>query len=323
MRKSDIDRLNKLGMDRRPFVALISYDKSLAIIYPEDELADADIWFDSPLLTYSPGEDTIDHIELKILHSDQAKYQKSLKQAIRYIKDGHSYLLNFTDATLVHTDHSLEEIYLASRALFKVLLRDRFLSFSPERYIQIVDDSIHTFPMKGTIDATLPDAAERLLSDLKETTEHNTIVDLLRNDLSIIADDVTVVKYRYLTTIKSPDKNLLQASSHIQGQLSSDWHHSIGDMLDRILPAGSISGAPKQSTLEIIDELESQPRGFYTGVAVFYDGKSLDSCVLIRFMESTSQSHEYLYRSGGGITALSDPHQEYQETLQKIYVPFF
>ncbi len=323
MHTSDIDRLNSLGQSRRPFVALISYLGDEVLIFPEDELADGQLYFDSPLLTYNPLPDTHQPIKLQIRNSDKARYLENLKQAIRYIKDGHSYLLNFTDSTTVSTEHSLAEIFQASRALFKLYLADEFVCFSPERFVQISEDRIHTYPMKGTIDADLPDAEQTLLADLKETTEHNTIVDLLRNDLSMVAEDVIVENYRYITHIQSPDKNILQASSHISGQLDTHWRMHIGDILDKLLPAGSISGAPKKRTLEIIQELESHQRGYYTGVAVFYDGEKLDSAVMIRFLEPTDTPGQYTYKSGGGITALSDPESEYQEMLQKIYVPIF
>ncbi len=324
MKKSHIDQLNKLGKEQIPFVALIDYKMQEVLLYPHDELsAHTDILYDSPLMSYQHKKNTSQKITLQIVHSEKESYIQNLQQAIRYIKDGHSYLLNFTDSTVVTTPHSLEEIYYASRALFKVLLPKHFVCFSPERFVQIKNNRIHTFPMKGTINAEIPHAEELLLRDLKETTEHNTIVDLLRNDLSIVAQDVQVEKFRYISHIQSPDQNILQASSHISGRLDKQWNSHIGDILNKLLPAGSISGAPKTRTLEIIDELENHQRGFYTGIAVFFDGNELDSAVLIRFLETTEHPHKYIYKSGGGVTALSLPEKEYQETLQKIYVPFF
>ncbi len=323
MTPDDLAYIDRLGAARRPFVSLISYDTMDVRTYPMDELEGVGLYFDSPLLTYRAEKDSSDHIALEVVHSDRDSYTLNLKQAIRYTKDGHSYLLNFTDETLVRASASLEDIFYASRALFRIYLRDEFVCFSPERFVQIIDDQIHTYPMKGTIDATIADAEKLLLENIKEVAEHNTIVDLLRNDLSIIATDVRVEQYRYITEIHTPQKKILQASSHISGQLSSDWHEHIGSLTAALLPAGSISGAPKQRTLEIIDELENHQRGFYTGIAIFYDGVSLDSAVLIRYMQATDTPGEYLYKSGGGITALSDVDVEYQELLDKIYVPIF
>jgi para-aminobenzoate synthetase component 1 len=149
--------------------------------------------------------------------------------------------------------------------------------------------------------------------------EHIMIVDLLRNDLSIVASHVTVEQFRYITKIKAGDKELLQVSSHISGKLQENWHEHIGDILSSLLPAGSISGAPKKSTLEIIDSIENYERGYFSGVFGVYDGKSLESGVMIRFIEKTKNG--YIYKSGGGITLDSEPLSEYNELQDKIYLP--
>ena len=91
--------------------------------------------------------------------------------------------------------------------------------------------------------------------------------------------------------------------------------YSIFDML----PAGSVTGAPKVKTLDIIKNAENYDRGFYTGVAGFFDGKELDSCVLIRYVEKNNG--DLIYKSGGGITSQSILEEEYQELIDKIYVP--
>ena len=106
--------------------------------------------------------------------------------------------------------------------------------------------------MKGTIDAALPDAEAQLLNNRKEIDEHNTIVDLIRNDLNRVATHVELTRYRYVERIKTNHKTLLQISSEIQGTLPEDWHKQLGTILEKLLPAGSISGAPKLKTLEII-----------------------------------------------------------------------
>ena len=77
-------------------------------------------------------------------------------------------------------------------------MKDRFVVFSPEIFVKIRDEHIYSFPMKGTIDATLPDARRRILDDPKEMAEHATIVDLIRNDLSMVATEVMVARYRYI-----------------------------------------------------------------------------------------------------------------------------
>jgi len=174
--------------------------------------------------------------------------------------------------------------------------------------------------MKGTLDAALPNAEERLLNDPKETAEHCTVVDLLRNDLSMVAADVRVERFRYIDRIVSRQRELLQVSSEVRGRLAPDWQKRLGDILFRMLPAGSVSGAPKRSTLELLHRTEGEPRGFYTGVFGYFDGSVFDSAVLIRFIEESDG--QLFFRSGGGITLDSDPEREYAETLEKIYLPF-
>ena len=86
-----------------------------------------------------------------------------------------------------------------------------------------------------------------------------------------------------------------------------------------MLPAGSICGAPKEKTVSIIQEVEQEKRGYYTGIFGFFDGENLDSAVNIRYLEK--HQSEIRYRSGGGITSLSNLESEYNELIEKIYVP--
>jgi para-aminobenzoate synthetase component 1 len=173
--------------------------------------------------------------------------------------------------------------------------------------------------MKGTIDASLPDAEASILNNPKEMAEHVMVVDLLRNDLGIVAHDIKVEKFRYIEHLHAGDKELLQVSSHIVGDLKVNWKEHLGEILQTLLPAGSISGTPKKSTVSIIEQIEGYERGFFTGVFGVFDGKTLDSGVMIRFLQNTPDG--YRYKSGGGITLDSDPQSEYQELLDKIYLP--
>ncbi|NQU51708.1 MAG: aminodeoxychorismate synthase component I, partial [Bacteroidetes bacterium] len=186
-------------------------------------------------------------------------------------------------------------------------------------FVQIENRKISSFPMKGTIDASKKNAKELILNDSKELAEHNTIVDLIRNDLSLVAENVEVEKFRYLERIKTNQRDLWQVSSKITGDLPEDYSENIGDIIYTMLPAGSISGAPKKKTVEIIKNAENYTRGFYTGIFCYFDGKNLDSCVLIRYIEK--QNDELIYKSGGGITFKSKVEPEYDEMLKKVYVP--
>ena len=175
--------------------------------------------------------------------------------------------------------------------------------------------------MKGTIDATLPDAEQLLMQDTKEAAEHATIVDLIRNDLSMVSEHVEVISYRYIDRLQTNKGPILQTSSEICGTLPEDYTAHLGDILFRLLPAGSITGAPKPKTVEIIAQAEDYRRGFYTGIMGHYADGQLDSAVMIRFIEQ--ENGRLHFKAGGGITAKSRWESEYNEVIQKIYVPIY
>jgi len=173
--------------------------------------------------------------------------------------------------------------------------------------------------MKGTRKLSTLMDGKHLLDDPKEQAEHATIVDLMRNDLSQVSKSVTVEDYRYMQIIKSQEQELFQTSSKISGKLTEAYRGKHGSIIDQLLPAGSISGAPKQSTLALITSAEQGSRGYYTGVFGVYDGHQMVSSVLIRYIEHLDD--KYYFRSGGGITSRSKCAEEYHELLHKIYVP--
>ena len=185
--------------------------------------------------------------------------------------------------------------------------------------MSIENNRITTYPMKGTMDAKVSDAKTKLLDDEKELAEHFTIVDLLRNDLSIVATNVQVDKFRYVETIKTNHSELLQTSSKISGELLPDYQKKYGDLLMSLLPAGSISGAPKEKTIQLIKEIEDFDRGFFTGVFGVYNGQSLKSAVAIRYLEQ--RENQLYFFSGGGIVSHSRVENEYNELLDKVYLP--
>lgn len=231
------------------------------------------------------------------------------------MRNGYSYLVNYCSQSLVATRYSPAELFAAAKAPYTFWLENCFLAFSPECFITVIADKICTTPMKGT-------GTDRagLLADPKEQAEHATVVDLMRNDLGQVAHRVRLEDYRYLSKIRRGDGSILyQTSSRICGDMPANWRAHIGDWLPRLLPAGSISGAPKQKTLELIRRFETEPRGFFTGVAVLFDGENLVSAVLIRFLDLAGAVVKF--RSGAGITIYSDPAQEYDEIVSKVYFP--
>ncbi len=249
----------------------------------------------------------------------ESKYYEAFKIVYQNLVEGNSYLTNLTFPTDIDLNLTLPEIFARSKARYRLLFQDEFVVFSPEIFIQVENGTIRSFPMKGTIDASLPDAENRILADPKETAEHNTIVDLIRNDLSMVATEVKVDRFRYIEKIDTHNKSLLQVSSEISGILPENYHAGLGNIFRKLLPAGSISGAPKAKTLQIIREAEIYSRGFYTGVFGYFDGSKLDSGVMIRFIKK--ENGKLIFCSGGGITANSNPRTEYNELIDKIYVP--
>jgi para-aminobenzoate synthetase component 1 len=309
------DDLDRLGKQRKSFLFITDFKAQRLEVFESKDLEGGDIEFS---INHKYKYKKHPHF-LEISPDTLESYTEKFSRVIEKIKSGETYILNLTQATKIQTKLSLQEIYKLSNAAYKLRFKDEFVCFSPEKFIQIHEDKIHTFPMKGTIDASIEDAKEKILADEKEIAEHVMVVDLLRNDLSIIAKDVKVEAFRYITEIEAGEKKLLQVSSHISGRVGEDWHGKIGTILKSLLPAGSISGAPKKSTVQIIETVEGYERGFFSGVFGYYDGEKLDSGVMIRFIEKKDGA--LLYKSGGGITLDSTSISEYNELLDKIYLP--
>ncbi|HTH54405.1 MAG TPA: aminodeoxychorismate synthase component I [Cyclobacteriaceae bacterium] len=311
-------KLNKWGQDRVPFFFLIDFEMERPQAWKQGEIPGE--------ILYSLGEKTnvesrpkTPNIALKKHPIPFDDYQAKFNVVRQRISFGDSYLTNLTVKTKIDLNQSLVDLFSAVNAKYKICWSGNFLCFSPETFVKITDGKIRSFPMKGTIDAATPNAQEIILNDAKELSEHVTIVDLIRNDLSSISSNVVVNKFRYVETINTHQKALLQVSSEIRGDLPKNHHSNLGTILTSLLPAGSVSGAPKNKTLQIIADAEKEKRGYYTGVVGYFDGENLDSGVMIRFIEQ--DGNQFYYRSGGGITSQSQVESEYQEMIDKIYVP--
>lgn len=312
--------MNLWGGERKPFLFVIDYEMEAIRLFPLDNPLPENVAF-----SFSNGHSTT------CLNNDDRKfgilkypvsfenYCEAFHQVQKNIHAGNSFLVNLTFPTPIEMPFTLREIFQMANARYKLLIDPEFVVFSPETFITIEEGSISSYPMKGTIDASIPGAGDIILNDPKETAEHHTIVDLIRNDLSRVASDVTVEKFRYIETILTHQGKLLQVSSKITAKLPENFHHHLGDILFSMLPAGSISGAPKAQTLRIIENAESDKRGYYTGIFGKFDGHNLQSAVMIRFIENKNE--KMYFRSGGGITALSNARNEYNELIEKIYVP--
>ena len=310
--------MNELGAKAIPFAFIIDFAFEIPLIFDYHDSAEL-LWKTPAISNYFPEEFVSDAIQWNIHPVEFHDYEKAFIKVQHHIHNGDTYLLNLTMPTKVETNLSMEEMFHLSDAPYKIWLKDQFVCFSPEIFVRINNGIISSFPMKGTIDATIENAEQQLLTDEKEVAEHHTIVDLIRNDLSMVATDVKVDRFRYADRISTNQNDLLQMSSEISGKLPENYHQSIGTILAQMLPAGSICGAPKPKTIEIIREAEPYKRGYYTGIFGVFDGRNLDSCVLIRYLEQNGD--QLIFKSGGGITFLSDCQAEYNELIQKVYVP--
>ena len=378
MKQEIIDKINQLASQDEPFLFVINYqgDKAfirlLSDINPEECLFDFEgrgnfshAWKETLKEEISEketwkketSEEETSETTWQIEPPLYEDYERSFNIVKSNIMAGNSYLTNLTCRIPVSCNLSLEDIFHRAKGKYKLLLRRKrnltpFVCFSPETFVRIKGGRIYSYPMKGTLDASLPDAEKLLMEDRKEAAEHATIVDLIRNDLSRVAENVRVDKYRYIDVLHTNKGDILQTSSEISGRLPEDYRQHLGEILDAQLPAGSITGAPKDKTMQIIQEAEGYDRGFYTGIMGIYDQGELNSAVIIRFIEEETSpvdfesdgeknfkasegkgdeasegkrdeaSRKLYFKAGGGITSKSDCRKEYEEVIQKIYLPF-
>lgn len=315
------NRINYLASNRKAFLFGFDFELTEGFLV-ENPVSRKEILFRTPLFSNSSvgranGETGG---EMSVTPESYERYKERFDIIMRGLKRGDSFLTNLTVRTPIETSVSLLDIFNLSTAPYCLYYPGRFVCFSPETFVRIDNGIVSTNPMKGTIDACVPNAEEVILGDEKETREHNTVVDLLRNDLGMFAGNIKIDRFRYIDHIHTSERDILQVSSRISGQLPQDYPSRLGDILFGMLPAGSVSGAPKASTLRMIRAAEIVPRGYYTGVFGVFDGSRLDSAVMIRFIEE--QDGKRYFRSGGGITVMSKPREEYKEVLEKIYLPF-
>ncbi len=316
-----IEQANIYGTQRTPFFFLIDFEQEKPLVFPLEKIASQGIFFNILGNTNTAEQKNFPQ---KFIHIDKnpislSDYQQGFELVQQALQQGNSYLLNLTYQTEISGNFTLEQLFYQTHAPYKLWLKNQFVCFSPECFVNIHANKIATYPMKGTINAHLPNAETKLLSDEKEQREHYTIVDLMRNDLAMVAKNIRVTKFRYVDRIQTQKNAILQTSSEICGELEENWQEKVGNILATLLPAGSISGAPKEKTVQIIQQAEKLTRGYYTGVFGIFDGKSLQSAVAIRFI--SQRDDKFYFHSGGGITIHSHLEEEYQELLEKVYLP--
>jgi anthranilate/para-aminobenzoate synthase component I len=263
-----------------------------------------------------------DDFSVSYINSDITKenYIDGVKRIQEYIRSGDVYQVNLTrkitckfNGDVLNAAKSLIE---SNRIEFGVFYksRDKYLiSTSPERFFQIENNKILTSPIKGTAGRGDNDEAikAKLLNDTKNLRELAMITDLLRNDISRVCKPGTVKVNEY--PILKELKNVYHLVSDIEGELSTD---SFSEIMSAMFPGGSITGCPKIRACQIIEELEQKGRGPYTGSFGYISGNGqMDFNILIRTV--FIRNNELSFNVGGGITLLSDPEDEYLETIHK------
>ncbi len=314
------EKMSVWAAAQKPFFFLIDFELQKPLICLLEDAQKLGFQFEvKGFRNFDPQERNPAPNKLSIAPVPKEVYTQAYQKVVEEIFQGNTFLLNLTFPSTIETPLNLEDVFHWAKAPYKLHHQDHFVVYSPECFVKIKGGNIYSYPMKGTIDAQLPEAKKKLETDPKEINEHNTIVDLIRNDLSKVAKEVQVTRFRYLDKIKTQKNEIYHTSSEIRGTLPSDWKSHLPNILLGMLPAGSICGAPKAKAGSIIQEVEQGPRGYYTGIFGYFDGENLDSAVNIRYLEKKDdQMH---YRSGGGITFLSDLESEYNELIEKIYVP--
>ncbi len=319
MKKQDEirNKINQLARENKQFLFAIDYEMDKGFIVENPLLQNEILWKINEHTNICHKQNIKAKLTAKPINFDE--YKEKFNIVYDGLYRGNSFLANLTTSTEIDIDCSLRDIAQSANSPFILCVPEQFVCFSPEIFVTIKNGVISSNPMKGTIEANIPNAKEKILSDYKESAEHFTIVDLIRSDLSRVATNVKVDRLRYIDEIKNSKGKLLQVSSEISGNVLPEYENEIGDLLFELLPAGSISGAPKPSTIDIIAKAEKEKRGYYTGVFGYYDGKDLHSAVMIRFIEK--RNDKYYFRSGGGITINSNATDEYKETIAKVYLP--
>ena len=269
----------------------------------------------------------IQHLKLK---SDfkpvfsREKYCDMVNKAKEYIRQGDIFQVVLSNRIEAEIEGSLFDTYRVLRTtnpspyMFYFSSDDiEIAGASPETLVKVKNGNLYTFPLAGTrprgktVEEDLA-LENELLADEKELAEHNMLVDLGRNDIGRIAEIGSVSVDKYMSVERF--SHVMHIGSTVSGKLRNDLDAL--SALDSILPAGTLSGAPKIRACEIINELEDNKRGIYGGAIGYIDlSGNLDTCISIRI--AFARNNKVFIRSGAGIVADSVPDAEFDESMNK------
>ena len=252
------------------------------------------------------------------------KYCEMVDKAKNYIYEGDIFQVVLSNRIEADISGSLFDTYRVLRTtnpspyMFYFSSNDiEIAGASPETLVKLNDNQLYTFPLAGTRPRGKTEEEdlrleEELLSDEKELAEHNMLVDLGRNDIGRISEIGSVSVDKYLSIERF--SHVMHIGSTVSGTLRSDLDSLAA--IDSILPAGTLSGAPKLRACEIINELEDNKRGIYGGAIGYVDlSGNIDTCISIRI--AFARNNKVFIRSGAGIVADSVPDKEFDECLNK------
>ncbi|MBN1697207.1 MAG: anthranilate synthase component I family protein [Spirochaetales bacterium] len=252
-------------------------------------------------------------------------FEDAVLKTIGYIRSGDIYQANITRS--IYGETEMDEIEVGSRlyrsniidfGVFACIEGNVAISTSPERFFRVENGLIRTSPVKGTIEKKGDPFGDRLrkkalVTSGKNRAELAMIVDLLRNDMSRFCKKNTV-RVKGFPVLKELD-NVYHLVSDIEGNLEPGV--CFATIIKAMFPGGSISGCPKIRACQLIEEIENGGRGVYTGCFGYLDiDGRMDFNIMIRSLFLAGNS--FIFNTGGGITLLSDPEKEYEETIYKI-----
>lgn len=252
------------------------------------------------------------------------QYCNMVVKAKEYVKEGDIFQVVLSNKIEAEIEGSILDAYRVLRStnpspyMFYFYSNDIEISgASPETLVKLENNKLYTFPLAGTRKRGKDEEEDlelekELLADEKELAEHNMLVDLGRNDIGKISEINSVKVDKYMSIEKF--SHVMHIGSTVSGTLRSD--KDALDAIDSILPAGTLSGAPKLRACEIINELEGNKRGIYGGAIGYIDFTgNLDMCISIRL--AFAKNGKVFVRSGAGIVADSVPENEYEECINK------